>query len=123
DLGVLAELEPETLRVGPMDAADLGRLVAMRVGVLSSRWLVRLHAESGGNPFIALEMARAARVSEDPMRTSAPVSRLAISTRLRSLARGHIAGLDDDGLEVSIVASAIPRPTMESIVAAVGDAE
>ena len=123
DSGVLAELEPETLRVGPMAQAELGRLLARRGGDPSARWLARLHADSGGNPFLALEMARAAAASEEPRRTSAPVSRLAISTHLRSLARGHVAALDDEGLEVSIVASAIPRPTVESIVAAMGDAE
>lgn len=52
----------ETVRLGPLSPGALHRLVQTRLGVALPRpRLVRLHAISRGNPFHALELARAIR--------------------------------------------------------------
>ena len=48
------------LDVGPLDVSALHRVVTQHLGVSLSRpLLVRVHDISGGNPFYALELARA----------------------------------------------------------------
>ena len=49
------------LEVGPLDRDSLGRLLLDRLELpLPPPALLRLHRVSGGNPFLALEIARAA---------------------------------------------------------------
>src|SRR6185312_15059694 len=53
-------LEAEVLRVGALSVGALHHLLAERLGVALRRApLLRLHEISGGNPFYALELARA----------------------------------------------------------------
>jgi hypothetical protein len=119
----LAELEPTVLRVGPMPRHELTRLLAARADLTPGPWLDRLAVESGGNPFVALEMARATQVGGEQARAVSGVGRLALSGSLRNLVRSHVAALDDNGLALAVVASALARPTVQLLTSAIGDAE
>ena len=71
----------ERLAVGPLGRAALHRLLLARLGVSFPRPLVqRIHASSGGNPFYALELARAVERhgprSDQPLPVSEPLQRL-----------------------------------------------
>jgi DNA-binding CsgD family transcriptional regulator len=65
--------EVERLRVGPLSVGAIQMLVRQRLGIAFPRpMLLRLHEVSGGNPFHALELARAQTV--DPARdTTVPL--------------------------------------------------
>src|SRR5262249_58979683 len=53
-------VEHTRIGLGPLDSAALHRLVRDRLGVALPRpLLTRVHETSGGNPFYALELARA----------------------------------------------------------------
>jgi DNA-binding CsgD family transcriptional regulator len=53
-------IEAEVLEVGPLSVGALHHLLVQRLGVALQRsMLLRLHELSGGNPFYALELARA----------------------------------------------------------------
>ena len=119
----LAELEPTVVRVGPMPPRELTRLLASRTHLTPGPWLDRLATESGGNPFVALEMARATQTGGEVARALPGVGHLALSGSLRHLVRSHVAALDDDGLALAVVASALARPTVQLLTSAIGDAE
>jgi DNA-binding CsgD family transcriptional regulator len=119
----LAELEPTVLRVGPLPPPELTRLLAARAHLIPGPWLDRLAMESGGNPFVALEMARATQARGEQGWALPRVGRLALSSSLRTLVRSHIAALDDNGLTLAVVASALARPTIQLLTSAIGDAE
>lgn len=57
----LADHRISRLRLGPLDLSALGRLVRARTGVPMARPILRrLRQASGGNPYLMLELARAA---------------------------------------------------------------
>ena len=57
------------LSVGPLSIGALHRLLSERLGRPYARQtLLRIHEQSGGNPFFALELARALEVDVDPLR-------------------------------------------------------
>ena len=56
----IATGEVERLAIAPLDTASIGRLIEARTGrALAHPTVVRIHAASAGNPFFALELARA----------------------------------------------------------------
>jgi DNA-binding CsgD family transcriptional regulator len=74
DLAVAGGERTTRVRLGPLTTGALHRVVRLRAGLRLTRpALARLHALSGGNPFYALEIARAlgergeVRVEELPM--------------------------------------------------------
>ena len=98
-----AALEPalpgavERLSVGPLSVGAIQGLIRDRLGLRFPRpTLLRLHDASGGNPFFALELARAldAGAPLDPAQPL-PRTRLARAPRRRAAARA--AGGDEDG--------------------------
>lgn len=99
-----------------LTANELGQLVHLHLGVqVPRRTITRLHDTSRGNPFIALEIARAMRqrgVLED---IDADVP---IPPNLQELARGRLAQLPDDTMRVVQLAAATTRPTLSIIDAA-----
>jgi DNA-binding CsgD family transcriptional regulator len=85
-----------TVRVGPLSVGALHRLLRDRLGrTFPRQTLVRIHERSGGNPFYALEVARALENDVDPL---AP---LPIPETLEELVRARITDL--------------PRATREAI--------
>ncbi len=76
------------LPVGPLSAGALHRLLRDRLDRRFARQtLLRVHERSGGNPFFALELARALEEDVDPL---AP---LPVPETLDELLRSRIAGL------------------------------
>src|SRR6266542_3698399 len=82
----------ERLSVGPLSVGALHRLLLDRIGIAFARQtLLRIHETSGGNPFFALELARAA----------------ALGTPSQSLLER--AGVAADALVPAVVAHVIER--------------
>jgi DNA-binding CsgD family transcriptional regulator len=98
------------VHVGPLSGDDLDRLIRSRLDItLPAPALRRLHRVSGGNPFFALEIARAeARGEPRPTGQSLPIPK-----SLRDdLLRHHLSTLPASARDLLLVASAASRPTV-----------
>jgi len=83
--------EIERLPVGPLSIGAIQLLLRRRLGITFSRpMLLRLHEASGGNPFYALELARAR--SGDPTRD--PTERLEVPPSLERLVAARLDALE-----------------------------
>jgi DNA-binding CsgD family transcriptional regulator len=112
--------EPSVLRVpvGPMDAEALGRLVRERTDVeLPRPILVRVHRVSGGNPFFALQMARA--LTQEGNRPE-PGRPLPVPEDLHELLGAQLATLSTSARRTLLAAAAATRPTHALVVALAG---
>jgi len=105
-----------TIEVGPLSVGALGRILHGRIGVAFTRpTLHRLAEASGGNPFFALELARA----PDARATSlAPGAPLPVPPTLRGLVASRLATLPEQTLDVLAYAAAASRPTPALLAAA-----
>src|SRR5262249_54152472 len=87
--------------IGPLSVGALPRLLRDRLGrPFPRQTLLRIHERSGGNPFFALEVARALDHEMDPLQP------LPIPATLEELLRVRISGLPDDTHEALAIASA-----------------
>jgi DNA-binding CsgD family transcriptional regulator len=92
----------EGLWLGPLSVGALHRFLRDRTGGSFARQtLLRIHDRSRGNPFFALELARALQSDVDPL---AP---LAVPATLDGLLRARIAGLPASTQEALRLASAL----------------
>ena len=107
--------------LGPMSVGALYELIRLRLEMTLSRsTLLRVHETSGGNPFFALELARALReTGAEP----GPGDPLPVPAGLRDLLRGRLAGLPAPARETLLFAAALAQPTVPVLEAAVGDPE
>jgi DNA-binding CsgD family transcriptional regulator len=105
----------------PVRALSLGaiaRIVRAQLSVSFSRpLLLRIHGAAGGNPFFALELARAA--AEAAERGAV----LAIPESLRELTGLRLAALPDETRAALLVVSALGQPQSSVVAAAVEDWE
>ncbi|HEY2305913.1 MAG TPA: AAA family ATPase [Streptosporangiaceae bacterium] len=109
-----------TIVLGPMPIGDMHRLVHQRLGTWLPRPVLRrVHGASGGNPFFAVEMARALLRSGLPAATDA----LPVPARLGGLVAGRLAGLSAGAREALLVVSAAPRAPAALVTAVVGQRE
>ena len=98
--------------VGPLSVAGVHRLVRVHLGVALPRpALVRVHATSGGNPFFALELARA--LGPDPRLD--PTGRLPVPDSLHDLIRARIAALPATVGEVMLAVASLSSPTTATL--------
>jgi DNA-binding CsgD family transcriptional regulator len=105
------------LPVGPLTVDALGQLLRERVGQGFLRpTLVRLHEMSEGNPFFAIEIARASIRGDKP----ATGQLLPVPHSLRELVRRRVEALPADAREALLAAAALSSPTVEAVRAAVG---
>ena len=106
------------LSLEPLSLDDLGRLLRLRLGAgLPRPTLRRLHEMSGGNPFFALEIARAALRGD----RRATGQALPIPKTLREdLIRDHVGALSKLAREALLFASACSRPKVGLLETAVG---
>jgi ATP/maltotriose-dependent transcriptional regulator MalT len=96
-------------RVRSLSLGGLHELLSARLGRAFSRpTMVRIAEVSGGNPFYALEMARAVDTEPDLPRS------------LSDLVRIRIAGLDDDTRDALLAASCVAEPTVDMLAHATG---
>ena len=127
-LGVLATLRPgapedvldlgralpvERLRLGPLDAASIHRIVRLQLGIALPRpLLLRVHEASHGNPFHALELARAFDAGGEFEPEGS-----------QQLLRTRLAALPADVQEVLLVVALLADPTVPTVQAVVDDAD
>ncbi|MHB8060792.1 MAG: helix-turn-helix transcriptional regulator [Gaiellaceae bacterium] len=108
-------LERQT--VGPLDISALQRLVRKRTGTrLPHQVLVSVCTASGGNPFFALELARA----QSERRTINPGDPLQVPDSLGTLIRQRLQKLSQATQETLLIASALFEPTVELVAKAGG---
>ncbi len=114
-LGLERSLPEHRLRriaLGPLSVQALGQLLRNRVGdVLTHSRIGRLHAMSGGNPFFALEIARAMARGDAPVAGEA----LPVPNSLRELVRQRVVALSDRDRDALLVVAALSAPTVTAI--------
>jgi DNA-binding CsgD family transcriptional regulator len=94
------------VHVGPLSAGALHVVLQRRLGRVFARpTLLRLHEASGGNPFFALELARALGPVVDPMQP------LSVPVTLEALVRARLDGLPDETRATLLLACAHSRIT------------
>jgi len=105
------------IHLEPLSIDDLGAVLHVRLGATLPRpTLKRLHEISVGNPFFALEIARAELRGElRPTGAALPVPR----TLRDDLLRDRLRGLPSGTREALLYASASSRPTVELVGKAV----
>jgi hypothetical protein len=114
--GVSLELrEPERvsrLRVRPLSLGALHAALSARLGRSFSRpKMLQIHEVSGGNPFYALELARA--MDDEPKRAST-----SLPGGLAELVRARIGSLAADARNALLAAACVPDPSVELIARA-----
>lgn len=114
-LAVDRAMPVERVWLGPLGRADLHALLATRLGlVLPRATLARLHEESQGNPFHALEIARALqRLPAMPK----PGDPLPVPESVRGLIEGRLAALEGEARRLLLVAALASAPTVDLITA------
>ncbi len=104
------------LRVGPLTLGATHRLLRERLGVTLPRpALRRVHETAGGNPFYALEIARAL-----PLEGAAAGQPLLVPGSLGELVRGRVAALPPEAQQVLLAAAALSEPRLSVVEAALG---
>jgi DNA-binding CsgD family transcriptional regulator len=99
----------DRVRVGPLSIGAIHRIIGARLFRTVARpTLVRLHEVSGGNPFYALELARALG-SEGIVRD--PTQPLPVPERLEELVSARLDGFTGATREALVLASAHARLT------------
>jgi len=102
------------LRVGPLSLGALHGFLLDRVGRAFARQsLLRIHEQSGGNPFFALEIARVLDAEVDPTRP------LPVPQTLDELVRARLTGLPGSTREALALAAAVGAPS-ESLLERAG---
>ncbi len=106
------------LHIGPLSLGALHRMLNVRLDKVFPRpTLRRLHEVSGGNPFFALELARA--LERRGGHTGASEI-LPVPERLNELVGERLATLPDETFEVVQVAAALSSPTVRIVTAVAG---
>ena len=107
------------LRLGPLSLGATHRLLRERVGVSFPRpTLVQLHETSGGNPFYALELARALEQSGRPAGAG---ERLTVTTSISGLVSARLAALSEDVREVLEPVALLSQPTVSIVEGVASD--
>jgi DNA-binding CsgD family transcriptional regulator len=98
----------ERLAVQPLSVGALHRLVRDRLGTsLPRQTLLRVHEQSGGNPFFALELARVLPAEAGPLEP------LPVPRSLEDLVRARLSGLPAATREGLAVAAALGTPSTD----------
>jgi DNA-binding CsgD family transcriptional regulator len=107
-------VDVERLRVGPLSVGALHRLLHDHLGrPFARQTLLRIHGRSGGNPFFALELARALGEDIDPLEP------LPVPETLDELVRARLVGLPAGTRDALALASALGTPS-ESLLESAG---
>lgn len=94
------------IAVGPLSAGALHRLLRDQLGAPFPRQtLLRIHEHSGGNPFVALEIARVLPADIDPLQP------LPVPEKVEELVRARLAALPAPTQEALALAAAVGSPT------------
>lgn len=121
-LGLYRALPPDRLAhvpLGPLSLAAIGEILQSRLGAVLPRYtMTRLYEACGGNPFYALESARALIERPRLPRTNEPIP---LPENLRDLVRRRVCRLAPDVRRVGRLVAASPRPREGLVRAAYGD--
>jgi DNA-binding CsgD family transcriptional regulator len=110
-------LPAERLQVGPLSVGAVHRLLRDRLGRSFPRQtLLRIHEQSAGNPFFALEVGRAIEMEADPLEP------LPVPQTLEGLIRVRLTGLPPASRDALGLAAAIGTPS-ETLLQRAGVAE
>jgi DNA-binding CsgD family transcriptional regulator len=105
-------------RLGPLSIGALGHVLHERLGVAYPRpTLHRMGEVSAGNPFFALELARALGERATPLGPGEP---LPVPESLHSLVGDRLAALPASTFDALVFASALSRPSLERLSSALG---
>jgi DNA-binding CsgD family transcriptional regulator len=111
----------ETVVVGPLSLAALHHVLAGRLGKPPPRpLLVRIAAASGGNPFFALEIARALEREGGQQALGDP---LPVTRGLHELVAARMRTLSRRAREAVVIVSMLSRPTVAAVAAALGSGD
>jgi DNA-binding CsgD family transcriptional regulator len=114
----LGRVTMRSVTVGPMAPKELGALLRDHLGAALPRPLVaRLHEISGGNPFYALEIARA--LERQGARPD-PSERLPVPEDLQQLLGTRLAALPSTSVQPLLTVAATARPTEDLVLAVAG---
>ena len=98
----------ERVSVGPLSVGAIQVLLRDRLDRVFARpTLLRIHETSGGNPFYALELARALPLDVDPTRP------LPVPESLDELLRVRLAGLPPTTQDALVLVSALGSPSLK----------
>jgi DNA-binding CsgD family transcriptional regulator len=119
------ELEPalpfrqlERISLGPLGVAALHRAIEADLGHALPRPLLRrIYEVSGGNPFFALEQARALREAGVHLESGPD---LPVPSTLRSLLKDRLARISTAERETLLAIAALAAPTRELLVSLLG---
>lgn len=101
------------IEVGPLSLAALQRLLRTTLGeVLSRPALRKVEAASGGNPFFALELARALSGRWDELPPGEP---LPVPEGLQALVRDRLTGLPAETTEALLEVALLAEPSAERL--------
>jgi DNA-binding NarL/FixJ family response regulator len=115
---LLGEERTTRVEVGSLSFGAMHRLIQVRLGIVLTRpTLRRLYETSRGNPFFALELARALAAHGEQLR---PGDALPVGGELRQLLRARLSTLPDGFHDVLLVAAAVPEPTTGLVAEATG---
>ncbi|HEV8572515.1 MAG TPA: AAA family ATPase, partial [Actinomycetota bacterium] len=116
---VVPEGRHEQIAIGPLTLGALYRLIHARLGLSFPRpTLVRIHEGSGGNPFFALELARAL---EQRRNKPTGIEPLPVPDTIGQLVRDRIARLPARTREVLLATSALAQPTVSLVDRVLGE--
>jgi DNA-binding CsgD family transcriptional regulator len=116
----LAEVEVTRQAVGPLSLAALQRLLRTRLGeVLPRPALRRVHEAAHGNPFFALELARALSGRWAELRPGAP---LPVPEELHALLRERLTGFSEATLDSLLHSALLAEPLVDRLGPAGRDA-
>ncbi len=103
--------------VEPLTAAEIADVVALRVGQLPTPAKARvLHRMSGGNPFLAVELARSSAS------VPATITEIPLPERYRPVLAARMADLTPVGRNAALAAALLSRPTSD-LLARVGGSD
>ena len=97
------------LRLGPLDSGAMARVVAQQLQPLSPSVLQHVHQTAGGNPLLALEVARA--LIEAGVRP-APADPLPVPPTITALVARRVTSLPSSTREALLVAACLSTPTL-----------
>ena len=107
------------VEVGPLSLGAVQRMLRTRTSLdASRRTLKRIHDTSGGNPFYALELARAVELAPSAEVDAPGTEPLALSIGLNELLADRVIGLDNRTREALFVAAALAQPTLDLVAGA-----
>ncbi|OBH24410.1 hypothetical protein A5692_04845 [Mycobacterium sp. E342] len=100
----------------PLNVGGLHQVIKAQLGRSVSRHaMLRIHDASGGNPFYAIELARAIPEGQTGIEMTLP-------TTLTGLVTSKIGVLDDDVREILLAAACLAEPTVDVVSEATGQA-